>query len=356
MSRGPAAPDLGAAAVRAVLALAAVGAAAVLALRLADVILLLFGAVLVAVLFHAVATPIRQRTGVPGALALVVAVLIVVAFFVFIFWLFGYEAQAQLEALSALLPQAWAGLQAKLSASALGHYLLEGLNGANHPEGRLLVAWAPRFATTAAGAVASTIIVFFAGLYLAFHPGTYLGGALMLVPRRARPRAAEVAAACGEALRRWMLGQVFSMLLVGLTVSIGLWAVGVPSPLALGALAGLAQFVPVVGPMAATLPGLLIALSEGYQTFAWAGLVYVLASQLEANLFTPLVLRSLAELPMAVTLFAVFAMGVLFGALGVLFATPLALIAYVVIKMVYVEDILGEGSRRGSDPTLAGGG
>jgi predicted PurR-regulated permease PerM len=336
-------PDLPAAAVRGVLVLAAVAAGALVVYRLADVILLLFGAVLVAVLFHAIAGPIRERTRLPRTPSLVAAVLLVVAFFGFIVWLFGYEAQAQVENLSDLLPRAWTEFQAKLSGSPLGHYLLEGVNGAS--PGKLLVAWAPRFATTAIGAIASTIIVFFAGLYLAFHPETYLGGALLLAPRRARPRLGQIAEACGEALRRWLLGQVFSMLLIGVTVSLGLWAVGVPSPLALGALAGLAQFVPVVGPMAATIPGLLIAASESWQTLAWAGLVYFLASQLEANLFTPFVLRSLAELPMAVTLFAVFAMGVLFGSLGVLFATPLALIAYVVVRMAYVEDVLGERLR-----------
>ena len=341
----PSARDLASGAVRGVLVLAAVAIGALVVYRLADVILLLFGAVLVAILFHAIAGPIRERAGLPRTPALVLAVLLVVAFFGFIFWLFGYEAQAQFDNLSDLLPRAWTALQAKLSTSPFGHFLLEGVNGAS--PGKLLVAWAPRFASTAAGAIASTIIVFFAGLYLAFHPETYLGGALMLAPRRARPRIGRIAEACGEALRRWLLGQVFSMVLIGVTVSLGLWAVGVPSPLALGALAGLAQFVPVVGPMAATIPGLLIAASESWQTLAWAGLVYFLASQLEANLFTPFVLRSLAELPMAVTLFAVFAMGVLFGSLGVLFATPLALIAYVVVRMAYVEDVLGETLREG---------
>lgn len=335
-------PDLSAAVTRAVLALVGTVVGALILFRLADVLLLLFGAILVAILFHAIAGPIQDRIGLPRTPSLIIAVLTVVAFFGFIFWLFGYEAQAQFETLSDLLPRAWAGLKARLSASAVGRYLLEGLNGARHPEGPLLATWAPRFASTAAGAAASTIIVFFAGLYLAFHPETYMGGALMLVPRRTRARIGEVAAACGASLRRWLLGQVFSMLLVGATVSLGLWIAGVPSPLALGALAGLAQFVPVVGPMAATIPGLLIGLSEGWETFAWAGLVYFLSSQVEANFFSPFVLRSLAELPMAVTLFAVFAMGVLFGSLGVLFATPLALIAYVIIKMVYVEDVLGE--------------
>ena len=47
---------------------------------------------------------------------------------------------------------------------------------------------------------------------------------------------------------------------------------------------------------------------------------------------TPLLLRQMVELPMAVTLFAVLAMGVLLGPLGVLFATPLAVVAYVVVR------------------------
>jgi predicted PurR-regulated permease PerM len=45
---------------------------------------------------------------------------------------------------------------------------------------------------------------------------------------------------------------------------------------------------------------------------------------------------------MAVTLFAVLAMGVLLGPLGVVFATPLAVVAYVLVRMIYVEGVLGE--------------
>ena len=45
---------------------------------------------------------------------------------------------------------------------------------------------------------------------------------------------------------------------------------------------------------------------------------------------------------MAVTLFAVLAMGVLLGPLGVLFATPLSVVAYVFVRMIYVKGVLGE--------------
>ena len=45
---------------------------------------------------------------------------------------------------------------------------------------------------------------------------------------------------------------------------------------------------------------------------------------------------------MGLTLSAVLAMGVLLGPLGVVFATPLAVVAYVLVRHLYVEDLLGD--------------
>jgi predicted PurR-regulated permease PerM len=55
-----------------------------------------------------------------------------------------------------------------------------------------------------------------------------------------------------------------------------------------------------------------------------------------------LVQRQAASLPPAVTLFAVVAFGLLFGPLGVLFATPLAVVALVAVKKLWVREALGE--------------
>jgi predicted PurR-regulated permease PerM len=323
---------------------ALVAALAVLTLliwRLADVLLLAFGAVLVAILLNALAEPLVRRTRLGRAPSLVLAVIGLTGAIGLTLWLFGSEAAVQLTALRDLLPTAWSGLRADLAQSWLGAYLLEDLERLRRADG-LILEFGPRLLGSVSAAAAGVIIVFFAGLYLAFHPQTYLGGVLFLVPRSARPRAEAVLRACGAALDRWLLGQLISMALVGATTGLGLWLAGVPSPLALGVLAGLGQFVPVVGPAVSSIPGLLLAAAMGPQTLAWALVVYVGALQLEANLITPLVLRQMAQLPMAVTLFAVLAMGVLLGPLGVLFATPLAVVAYVMTKMIYVQDLLGE--------------
>jgi predicted PurR-regulated permease PerM len=73
-----------------------------------------------------------------------------------------------------------------------------------------------------------------------------------------------------------------------------------------------------------------------------AFLVYLAAAQFEANIITPLILRQMAELPMAVSLFAVLGMGILLGPLGVLFATPLAVTVHVLVTKLYLEGVLGE--------------
>lgn len=48
------------------------------------------------------------------------------------------------------------------------------------------------------------------------------------------------------------------------------------------------------------------------------------------------------KLPPALTLFALIAMGLLFGPLGVLFSAPLTVAAYVAVGELYVSRTLGE--------------
>jgi predicted PurR-regulated permease PerM len=54
--------------------------------------------------------------------------------------------------------------------------------------------------------------------------------------------------------------------------------------------------------------------------------------------------RQAVSLPPAITLFAVVAFGLLFGPLGVLFATPLAVVVMVAVKKLWVREALGRPS------------
>jgi predicted PurR-regulated permease PerM len=52
------------------------------------------------------------------------------------------------------------------------------------------------------------------------------------------------------------------MALVGVLVALTMWLIGLPSPLALGLIAGLTEFIPFVGPILGALPAILIAVTR----------------------------------------------------------------------------------------------
>jgi len=53
------------------------------------------------------------------------------------------------------------------------------------------------------------------------------------------------------------------MTALGILIGLGLWIIGAPSPAALGLLAGLDEFIPLLGAILAIIPALLLAFSEG---------------------------------------------------------------------------------------------
>jgi hypothetical protein len=64
--------------------------------------------------------------------------------------------------------------------------------------------------------------------------------------------------------------------------------------------------------------------------------------QVEGNLITPIVHQRAVDLPPALTMFAILAFGVLFGPLGILLATPLAVVGYVLVNRLWIEEVLEE--------------
>nr|WP_018148313.1 AI-2E family transporter [Henriciella marina] len=131
------------------------------------------------------------------------------------------------------------------------------------------------------------------------------------------------------------------MTVVGLLTWLGLTLIGVPAATALGIFAFVAQFVPIVGPIIAAVPGILAASSVSPETALWAAGVYLLVQQLESNVITPYVQQRVVSLPMVLTMFSVVTFSALLGFVGMLFATPLAVVVFVMVKMLYVEDMLG---------------
>src|SRR5262245_28060158 len=63
---------------------------------------------------------------------------------------------------------------------------------------------------------------------------------------------------------------------------------------------------------------------------------------LDGYLLTPLVDRRSVELPPVLTIAAQVLLGLLFGFVGLLVASPLAATVMLLAKMLYIEDVLGD--------------
>ena len=186
------------------------------------------------------------------------------------------------------------------------------------------------------GVISHLIVMVLIALYVSFTPAMYLNGLVSLVPQAHRPSARRAFEQSGYALRGWLLGQAISMLSVGVLTGVGLWLAGVPLAFILGIVAGLLEFIPILGPILAAVPGILLALSVGPTTALYAAGVYVLVQQLEAGIILPLAQNWAVQLAPALGLFAILVFGLMFGMLGLLFGTPLAVVLIALVKEFYV--------------------
>jgi predicted PurR-regulated permease PerM len=121
-----------------------------------------------------------------------------------------------------------------------------------------------------------------------------------------------------------------------------LWANGVPLAPTLGVIAGVLNFIPNFGPIIAAVPAILIALMKGPGLALYTGGVYLVVQMVDGYILTPLVDRRSVELPPVLTISAQLLLGVLFGFVGLLVASPLTATGMILVKMLYIEDVLGD--------------
>ena len=334
--------------VRRVLIALALAALAFLLWSTASVLLLLFGGVLVAVVLRGFAALLRKVVPLPERASIVAVVLLVLALAALGAFAMGAQLSAQASQLAATLPESLDKLEATLRETGWGRQamgMLEGLQGQGGGGGDQmgrLVSMAGTAAMSLAGGIGNLVLILFAGLYLAIQPGLYRRGVRHLTPKSKRGRLLQTMDEAGEALWRWMLATLMSMLAVGVLTTAGLFLLGVPGALALGVLAGLLEFIPVAGPFLAAAPAVLLAFLAGPDQAMWVALFYLALQQVEGNLIQPVIQRRVAAVPPVVTLFSLLFFGTLFGPLGVVLAVPLAIVGMVFVERFYVEDALGE--------------
>jgi predicted PurR-regulated permease PerM len=125
----------------------------------------------------------------------------------------------------------------------------------------------------------------------------------------------------------WMQGQLLISVLVAVLVYLGLLLLGIEHALLLAVLAGVAELIPLFGPILAAIPALFIAYSGGgtADLLLVVGL-YLIIQQFENHLLYPLVVKKVVGVPPIISIIALIVGGQLAGFIGILISVPVAAI------------------------------
>jgi len=202
------------------------------------------------------------------------------------------------------------------------------------------------FLSSTVTVAAGLFLILVLAIYVGADPALYHVGLMHLFPHGSRERAGVVLTRVATVLRKWLVTQLVAMVVMGVVSTLTLLALGVKSAVALGVIAGLLEFVPTVGPILAAVPAIAMGFLDSPEKALTVGLAYLVIQQLEGHVLIPMLMKEGMDLPPALTIVAQAVMALLFGFLGLMVAVPLLAVVIVPIKLLYVEGVVGDVSKK----------
>lgn len=140
---------------------------------------------------------------------------------------------------------------------------------------------------------------------------------------------------------QYIRGQMLLGLVIGVVSFLGLNALNlffgfaIPYTVVLALVAAMGELIPVVGPILAAIPAILVALGSGWQATVAVIVLYVLIQQLENQILVPRIVGNTLKLHAALLLALLVIAGGVGGLLLVILAAPLAAIGRDVVTYLY---------------------
>jgi predicted PurR-regulated permease PerM len=134
-----------------------------------------------------------------------------------------------------------------------------------------------------------------------------------------------------QAVASYVKGQFLLSLIIGMSVGLGLWILGMVGLMpnggkyaaAFGAWAAFTELIPYIGPWLGAIPPVLYALVQHPLSALWVALLFLGIQQLEGHIVVPKVMGRTLRLHPLLVIFGLLAGGEIYGFAGILVALPL---------------------------------
>ncbi|HET7338417.1 MAG TPA: AI-2E family transporter [Candidatus Dormibacteraeota bacterium] len=197
------------------------------------------------------------------------------------------------------------------------------------------VSSAVNVAAAIAGGIVDTVLVLVLGFWFMVDGHRMAYFATHLFPPAQRDKASFVQDTVSQVLGAYIRGQLLMAAIIGTSAGLGSWALGVHYPVLIGILAFFFELIPMVGPILASLPAVMISLTQPLPLVIYVVIFFVIMQVIENNVLAPRITGGAVGLHPVIALLAVVIGADLGGIVGALFAVPVAGVASVLIAAVW---------------------
>ncbi|HEV3311503.1 MAG TPA: AI-2E family transporter [Chloroflexota bacterium] len=220
----------------------------------------------------------------------------------------------------------------KLLGSAVGKLRSQGTSLLNN---------AVTILTSTINIIFDLLIVIIMSLYLLADGGRFIRWIMHLTPERHREQAWFFVESLNKVLGGYIRGQLIVAITIGFLAGVGCYIIGVPYALLLGIFAFLAESIPVVGPILASIPAILVSLFtlSPLRTIIVVGW-FLLIQQFEQNVVGPRITgRAVGIHPVAAMIAVIIGLEI-GGFWGAFLAVPVTGMLFVIVAQAYSYLIL----------------
>ncbi len=190
----------------------------------------------------------------------------------------------------------------------------------------------------AAQTIVSVVTVVILTAYLILDGRQVFDWCLSLVPDASRERLRGALLRAGRRMRNWLVGQALLMLILGSLSAVVFGLLGIRYFFALAVFAGLANVVPLLGPVITVILASLVAATDSFSKVLGVWIFYFVYQQLENAFLTPRIMQAQVELSATAVVVALLIGGELAGIPGALVAVPSAVLVAVLADEYLVKE------------------
>jgi len=183
--------------------------------------------------------------------------------------------------------------------------------------------------------IISVVLVFMLTLFMLLDWPNIKQKILNLVPERHRETVMAIGRDIDRGLNGAIRGQLLVCLINAVLTTAGLLLLGVKYAVTIGLIAGVFSMIPIFGTVISTVPAVLIALTQSWVVALQVVAMICIIHLIEANFLNPKVLGHNAEIHPILVIFALLIGEHYGGAIGLIFAVPVAAIVRALLTFGY---------------------